>query len=113
MPRYLVDVNLPLYFSLWNSPDFIHQRSINDEWTDEQIWDYAAKNGLTIISKDADFSHRVLLQNTPVHVIHIRIGNVQLRELFSLLSKNWDQILSLSEDHKLVTVFNDRIEAIT
>jgi len=43
MKKYLIDVNLPYYFSLWNKEDFIYQKDINDEWTDEQIWDYALR----------------------------------------------------------------------
>jgi len=35
MPKYLIDVNLPYYFSLWDSPDFTHQKDIDDEWTDD------------------------------------------------------------------------------
>jgi hypothetical protein len=29
-PHFLVDVNLPTRFSLWNTPEFIHQRDIDD-----------------------------------------------------------------------------------
>ncbi len=28
MPKYLIDVNLPYYFSLWNTLDYIHQNDI-------------------------------------------------------------------------------------
>ena len=28
--RFLVDVNLPYYFSLWHHPDYIHQKDIDD-----------------------------------------------------------------------------------
>jgi len=28
MVKYLIDVNLPYYFSLWNSPEYIHQIDI-------------------------------------------------------------------------------------
>lgn len=41
MPKYLVDVNLPYRFSLWKDDYYIHQIDLNDEATDEQIWDYA------------------------------------------------------------------------
>ncbi len=29
MPRFLVDVNLPRWFSQWNSADYIHQHDID------------------------------------------------------------------------------------
>jgi len=63
MPKYLIDVNLPYYFSLWDSPDFTHQKDIDDEWTDDQIWEYAAKNNMTIITKDSDFSNKIVFKN--------------------------------------------------
>ena len=38
MPKFLIDINLPYYFSLWNSPEFIHQKDLNSKWSDEEIW---------------------------------------------------------------------------
>ena len=79
MAVYLIDVNLPYYFSLWNTVDYIHQKDINDEWTDEQIWVYAQQNNLTIITKDADFSNKIMLRQPPPKVIHIRLGNMKMK----------------------------------
>ncbi len=112
MPKYLVDANLPYYFSLWNSADYIHQKDIDDGWTDEQIWNYAKENNLTIITKDADFSNRIIFHEPPPKVIHIRFGNMKMNDFFSTITKNWNDVIGLSEDHKLVNVFRDRIEAI-
>ncbi|MFN3406063.1 MAG: DUF5615 family PIN-like protein [Cytophagaceae bacterium] len=112
MADFLIDVNLPYYFSLWNSPEYIHQTNINDCWTDNQIWDYAKDNQLTIITKDADFQNRILLSEPPPKVIYIRIGNCRLRELHQLLSKYWQEILEISKECKLVIVYKDRIEGI-
>ncbi len=50
MPRYLIDVNLPRYFSVWNTEDYIHQASIDIRSADEDIWATAREKGLTIIS---------------------------------------------------------------
>lgn len=92
-PEYLIDVNLPYRFSLWNSEDFIHQIDIDDEWTDEQIWEYAEKNNLTIITKDVDFSNRIIFQEPPPKVIHIRFGNMKMREFYVALTTIWDDII--------------------
>ncbi len=112
MAKYLVDANLPCYFSLWNSEDYIHAFDIDYKMSDQKIWEYAIENNLTIISKDSDFSQRILLQIPPPRVIHLKIGNLKLKDLHQLLHLNWKQILNLTEQHKLVNVFMDKIEAI-
>lgn len=112
MVKFLIDVNLPYYFSLWNNENYLHQKDINDEWSDAQIWNYALKENLTIITKDADFFNKMLLQNPPPKVIHIRFGNLKMKDFFELTIKVWDDVLKLNENNKLVSVYSDRIEAI-
>jgi predicted nuclease of predicted toxin-antitoxin system len=112
MAKYLIDVNLPYRFSLWKSDDYVHQTDIDDEWTDSQIWDYARTNDLTIITKDADFSNRIIFHRPPPKVIHIRFGNMKMNDFFLIVTKIWNDVIDLSENHKLVNVFRDRIEAI-
>ncbi|MGV3585659.1 MAG: DUF5615 family PIN-like protein [Adhaeribacter sp.] len=112
MAQFLVDANLPYYFSLWHNEQFIHQIDLGDSWTDEQIWEYAKENNLTIITKDADFSNRILLKEPPPKVIHMRIGNLKMRDFFLLITKVWEQIKVLNKDYKLVNVFQDRLEGI-
>lgn len=112
MLKFLVDVNLPYHFSLWKSDEYIHQTGIDDEWTDTQIWNYARANDLTIISKDSDFSNRVIFHPPPPKVVHIRMGNMKMRDFFVAMNSIWDDVLDLNKEHKLVTVFRDRLEAI-
>jgi len=112
MAKYLIDVNLPYYFSLWKGDDFIHQRDINDEWDDEQIWNYARKNNLTIITKDSDFSNKILMHTPPPKVIHIRFGNLKMKPFFKTITKCWADVVKLEEKCKLINVFADRIEGV-
>ncbi|MDQ3179519.1 MAG: DUF5615 family PIN-like protein [Acidobacteriota bacterium] len=79
---------------------------------DGEIWDYAKQNNLTIISKDADFSHRIMVSNPPPKIIHIKIGNMKLKDFNSAIEKLWTTTEKISENHKLVNVFIDRIEAV-
>ena len=113
MRKYLIDVNLPYHCSLWNSPEFIHQKDLDDEWLDSQIWDYARANQLAIVTRDADFSIRISTTQPPPRVIHFRLGNVKASELFEILYKNWPNISELSNEYKLVTVYPDRIEVLS
>ena len=112
MPEYLIDVNLPYKISIWNSPDFIHQSNIDDTLTDEAIWNYAKENNLTIITKDTDFSNKIIAHTPPPKVIHIRIGNLNFKDLRSHLTNLWERIDKISQNHKLTNVFMDRMEGI-
>jgi predicted nuclease of predicted toxin-antitoxin system len=112
MLEFLIDVNLPFHLSIWISSQFIHQKSINDEWTDSQIWQYAKDNNLTIITKDIDFSNKILFNTPPPKVFHIKYGNLKMKTFYEQISIVWDQILEMNVNHKLVNVFIDRIEGI-
>jgi len=112
MKKYLIDVNLPRYFSLWSGDEYEHVVNINDELKDSEIWLYAKQQHLTIVTKDADFSDLVLLNEPPPRVIHIKFGNMKMREFHQLLSKIWIGVCLLSEDYKLVRVYQNRIEGV-
>jgi predicted nuclease of predicted toxin-antitoxin system len=112
MPRFLIDTNLPYYFSLWNNEQYIHQRDIDSRRSDSGIWEYAKQNNLIIITKDADFSDRILLLQAPPKVIHIRLGNRRMREFHQRIVPVWEEVCRLIEHHKLIYIFDDRIEAI-
>lgn len=112
MKKYLIDVNLPRYFSLWSGNEYEHIVEINDELKDSQIWLYAEAHNLTIVTKDADFSEFVLLNEPPPRVIHIKFGNMKMREFHQYISNIWNEVCLLSENYKLVRVYKNRIEGI-
>lgn len=64
------------------------------------------------MTKDSDFSYRILTSDPPPKIIHIKFGNLRLKDFNALIGKQWDKIRELSATHKLVNVFADRIEAI-
>ncbi|MGF1587300.1 MAG: DUF5615 family PIN-like protein [Bacteroidales bacterium] len=80
MIRFLIDENLPYYFSIWNSKEFSHVNDLVRIKTDSDIWDYAKKNKLIIVTKDSDFSNKILYKSPPPKVIHIRFGNMRIHE---------------------------------
>ena len=112
MPEYLINVNLPYYFSLWNNEKYIHQNDILNTSPDSEIWQYAKENGMTIVSKDADFSNRILFTSPPPRVIHLRIGNMSMREFYRIVTSVWEEVILLSAHAKLVIIFKDKIEAV-
>ena len=112
MPEFIIDANLPYYFSVWNNERFIHLKDINDEWKDEQLWEYARNNNLIIVIKDKDFSLKVLLSSPPPKVIHIRFGNLTMKHLFNVISACCNQVEILIKTNKLANVYLTTIEAI-
>lgn len=112
MTKFLVDVNLPRKFKFWAGENFLHVFDLNDEWPDSRIWEYARFHKLTIITKDADFSNRIISTQPPPKVIHFRTGNMKLDEFHNFISHNWIDILELHRKNKLVNVYKDKLIAI-
>lgn len=75
MAQFLIDANLPRRFALWNGPEFELVANYDEAWPDGQVWEYARCHNLTIVTKDADFSDRIMMTEPPPRVIHLRIGN--------------------------------------
>jgi len=112
MKKYLIDVNLPSRFSIWAAEEYEHVVHINDELKDSEIWTYAKENDLTIVTKDTDFSDMILMNNPPPRVIHIKVGNMKMKEFHQLLSGIWNDVCKMSEEFKLVRVYAHNIEGI-
>ncbi len=112
MAGFLIDANLPYRFSLWRGSDYRHVLDFDDTCSDLQIWEYAKRENLTIVSKDTDFSALAMLNEPPPRVIHLRIGNLRIRDLHALLNRIWPEVCSLSASHRLLMVYPDRIEGV-
>ena len=109
----LLDENLPASLTLPTSLPVQHASILGASPSDSDIWDFAKIHDLVVITKDADFSHRVSFSTPPPRVVHVRIGNTRTRELTALLEKVWPQVESHLVDAKLVNIFRDRIEMLT
>ena len=86
MPEFLLDMNLPYYFSLWISKLYIHQRDLQKDANDREIWEYAKRQNLTIISKDVDFTHRILFAQPPPKVIQLKLGNMVMKDFHPFIT---------------------------
>ena len=87
MPKYLIDVNLPYRFKPWQTEEFIH-------------------------AKDADFSNRMLSVSPPPKVIHIRFGNLKMKQFAEVITKFWLQATEMIAISKMIYIYKDRIESI-
>jgi predicted nuclease of predicted toxin-antitoxin system len=113
MAKYLIDANLPYYFSSWNNVDYLHVKDLDDSWSDDQIWEYAKREQLIIITKDADFSLKVLYKGAPPKVIHFKTGNMKIKDFHIIVSKVWELVENNINENSLINIYNDRIEFIS
>jgi predicted nuclease of predicted toxin-antitoxin system len=110
--QYLIDANLPYRFEFWRGSAYTHVFDLDDTWTDSKIWNHAREKDCVIVSKDADFSDRIILAEPPPRVIHIRVGNMKIREFHDFIVRAWPQAVVLIETHKLVVIHQHRIDCI-
>lgn len=79
---------------------------------DTQIWDFARSNALVILTKDTDFSQRIMLSDPPPWVVWIRFGNMRKREFHAFLARVWPDVEALLPASKLIQVHRHCIEAV-
>jgi len=80
-------------------PDTIHVKDIGlDSASDTVIWEFAKKEGFTIISKDSDFHQRSFLFGHPPKVIWIQKGNCSTNEISKIILDNISHIHDFEEN---------------
>ena len=112
MKGYLLDENLPGRLRFSPGLPLVPASALGASPTDTQVWDFARARELVIVTKDADFSDRIILRTPPPWVVHLRFGNLRRQEFHSRLARAWPQVETLLKTHKLVNVYADRVEGI-
>ena len=110
--KYLVDVNLPKYFSHFNNEHFIFVADINPSFSDNQIWDYALQHGLVILTKDVDFYHKSLLASQKPKIVHFKLGNQKLSDLHIYFDKHWIDLERHIQRYHLIIAHTDGLEIV-
>ncbi len=59
---------------------------------DSEIWEFAQRHGMVLISKDADFFHLATNPRSTGQLIWIRLGNCRTPELLAAIDKVWAHI---------------------
>jgi len=113
MNGFLFDENLPSKFTFETSLPKRAVCELGKSPTDTEIWDYARRNALVIVTKDADFSGRIILQAPPPWVVHLKFGNLRRQAFHAVLARVWPQVEVVLKNHKLVNVFMDRVEGVS
>ena len=111
MNGYLFDENLPHRLTFAPSLPLIPSGALGARPTDTMIWNHARANALVIVTKDTDFSDRIMVSSPPPWIVHLRFGNLRRREYHGLLARAWPQVEALLPVHKLICVYADRVEA--
>lgn len=60
--------------------------------SDRDVWDFARKNGYSIISKDADFHQMSFLYGAPPKTIWVRLGNASTAGIEQAIRENATKI---------------------
>lgn len=60
--------------------------------SDQKIWDYAQQHNFTIITQDADFYDRSIIEGYPPKVIWLRTGNTSSINIMHILQKRRNDI---------------------
>ncbi len=76
---------------------------------DHRLWEYAARQGLAIVTKDADFADLVGLRSAPPKVIWLRVGNRTTAKLCQILTSATERVrLFLGDpDAELLEICSD------
>lgn len=106
---YLIDENMP-FLPFWNRDRFVHVNDIPSIHSDTDIWEYALKNRLTIITKDTDFYYRHLSSVNNPKIVWIRINNVKKRVFISLIENIWNEVEEMLLSSSFIIINEDKIE---
>ena len=69
-----------------------------DRSSDEKVWAYAAEEGFTILSKDADFHHMSLVRGFPPKVIFLKVGNCATDRILMLIRRHGQDLEDFHDD---------------
>lgn len=69
-----------------------------DEVGDVVVWEFARREGYTLVTKDSDFNDLIPLRGFPPKVVWLRIGNCKTREVEALLRLHYKAITDLEND---------------
>ncbi len=60
--------------------------------SDQDVWEYAKRNGSVIVTKDGDYHQMSFLLGAPPKVVWLRIGNCSTDKIEDLLRRNLESI---------------------
>ena len=112
MKGFLLDENLPTRLRFTPSLSIVPFSALGASPSDSEVWEYARREEWVIVTKDADFSGRIILHEAPPWGVRLRFGNLRRSDFHALLARVWPQVEGLLKNSKLVNVHADHVEGI-
>lgn len=100
--KFLVDNQLPSALARWiaaKGHDAVHVLDLGlGQEADRALWDFAAKEGRIIVSKDEDFFFLATRPDDLGRLLWLRLRNCRKQALLDALESVWDSIEVAFED---------------
>ena len=105
--RFLIDAQLPRRLARWlrtEGHDVVHTMDLPDgnRTGDSELNAISVRERRTIITKDEDFVDSFMLRNEPHKLCLIATGNIDNRELESLMRENLERVVSALGEYDFV-----------
>jgi predicted nuclease of predicted toxin-antitoxin system len=99
--RFLIDAQLPPALArylgaLGHEADHVIDIGL-EAARDKLIWNFAAANSATIVTKDGDFAAMRAVRDEGPSVIWVRIGNTTAASLLAALARVWPGVIAALE----------------
>jgi predicted nuclease of predicted toxin-antitoxin system len=62
------------------------------------VWDFALREGFTLVTEDTDFNDLAVLRGSPPKVVWLRIGNCTTGQIEELLRRHQEAIEQFQDD---------------
>lgn len=92
MFNYLIDENLPANLSFWNKINFTHLSEVPNVKYDTDIWLYAIRSDLIIITKDTNFYYRSMSSSVAPKVIWIKTRKMKKKKFNQFIKSSWNKV---------------------
>lgn len=112
MNGLLIDENLPRGLGVALGEPHVHASALGSRLSDDLLWERARQDGLVVVTKDADFFDRLMLDGPPPKVVWFRTGNLRRADLESYAISIWKMVRQRLQQADLIEIHSDRIEAI-
>lgn len=92
--KFLVDAQLLRRLAKWlagQGCDALHTLDLPqaNASTDDEVTDFADRDGRVVVTKDSDFVQSHILRSRPQRLWLISTGNMRNQDLESLIAKHW------------------------